>query len=101
MRPPYRDQYGTLNVVDKPRQPGRFELEVDEKVARSEGVGGWQHGPVFICDQANEETVDIPAWLRGLDEFPKPAGAQERIARIHRKAAELFDEIEELKGLYG
>lgn len=97
----YRDKYGVWNIEDKaPPADERFDLEVADKVARSEGVDGWSKGPVFICEQAAEEPVDSPAWLMGLDLYPKPFGVDERRARIHRKAADLWREIMELKALY-
>lgn len=101
MRPPYRDKYGVLNIEDKvPPRNERFDAEVEAKVARSVGVGGWAKGPVFICEQANDETIDIPSWLTGLDQYAKPAGAERLIAEIGIDAARLFEKIERLKGLY-
>ena len=79
---------------------GLFDRDVEEKVARSKNVNGWARGPVFICEQAAEEPVDVPAWLTGLDLYPKPAGVDEHVARIHRKAAELWAEVEALKERY-
>jgi hypothetical protein len=101
MKAPYRDRFGVWTVEDKPvPRNARFDAEVDAKVARSTGVGGWAKGPVFIIEQAAEEPVDVPAWLTGLDQYDKPAGVDARLERIHRKAADLFDEIEALKDLY-
>lgn len=101
MRPPYRDQYGVLNIEDKvPPRNARFDAEVEAKVARSEGVGGWAKGPGFILDEAQDEAIDLPSWLRGLDEFPKPAGADELIGEIGMDAAAIFRKLERLKGLY-
>lgn len=101
MRKPFRDKYGVWIVEDKPAPRNlRFDREVELKVARSAGVGGWAKGPVFIIEQAQDEQIDTPAWLTGLDQYPKPAGVDDRVARIHRLAADLFEEIEALKGLY-
>ena len=79
---------------------GRFADAVEAKVESSAGVNGWRHGPTHICGQAIEETVDVAAWLRGLDEFEKPAGAEDLIAMITGDAALLFEAIERLKATY-
>lgn len=101
MKSPYVDQYGVWNIEDKPaRRNERFDAEVEAKVARSAGVGGWAKGPGFIIEQAAEEPVDVPAWLTGLSEYPQPPGLHARLDEIHRKAAELWQDIEDLKGLY-
>lgn len=101
MRPPYRDQYGVLNIEDKvPPRNDRFDAEVEAKVARSVGVGGWAKGPGYIIEQAAEEPVDVPSWLTGLLEYPKPAGLDARLEEIHRDAADLWVKIEALKELY-
>lgn len=101
MKPPYRDRYGVWNVEDKPRPRNeRFDREVEAKVARSSGVDGWRHGPVFICEQAADEQIDTPAWLRGLDLFDKPPGAERLIAEIHADSAGVFEKIERLWRLY-
>lgn len=101
MKPPFRDRYGVLHLEDKtkPRNE-RFDREVEEKVARSAGVGGWAKGPVFIIEQAAEEPVDVPAWLTGLLEYSQPPGLGERLEEIHRDAADLWQKIENLKGMY-
>jgi hypothetical protein len=101
MKPPFRDRYGVLHLEDKtkPRNE-RFDREVEEKVARSAGVGGWAKGPVFIIEQAAEEPVDVPSWLTGLGEFPKPPGLDARLEEIHQDAADLWKKIEALKGMY-
>lgn len=104
MRAPYVDQYGVLNVEGKPASadslPAGFRAEVEAKVARSSGVGGWAKGPGFILNEAQDEAVDLPSWLRGLDEFPKPEGAAELIGEIGMDAAAIFQKLERLKGLY-
>lgn len=97
----YRDRYGVWNVEDKPKpRDEEFWAAVAAKIAASEGVNGWRHGPQFITDQANDETIDIPAWLTGLDLYPLPPGAKELRAEIGEDAAELFRKIEKLKGMY-
>lgn len=101
MRDGWRDRYGVWNVVDRPKPRNHvFEAEVEKKVSRSVDVDGWKHGPFFIIDQANEETVDIPAWLRGLDRHPKPPGVDELVAEIGEEAADLFDKIRKLRRMY-
>lgn len=101
MRPPYRDRYGVLNIEDKvPPRNARFDAEVEAKVARSVGVGGWAKGVDYIISQAAEEPIDSPAWLRGLLQYPQPAGLEERLEEIHRDAADLWAKIEALKELY-
>jgi len=101
MKPPYKDRYGVWNVEDKPRPVNElFWDEVDSKIAASSGVDGWRHGPVFICEQAIDECIDVPAWLTGLDGFDKPAGADSLVAEIGEDAEALFVKIERLKGLY-
>lgn len=101
MRPPYRDRYGVLNIEDKvPPRNARFDAEVEAKVARSVGVGGWAKGPGYIIEQAQDEQIDTPAWLTGLLEYPKPAGLDARLEEIHRDAADLWAKIEALKELY-
>lgn len=101
MKSPYRDQYGVWNIEDKPApRIDRFDAEVKAKVAGSAGVGGWVKGPAFIIEQAAEEPVDVPAWLTGLLQHPQPPGLDARLERIHRKAADLWQDIEDLKGLY-
>ena len=101
MRKPFRDKYGVWIVEDKPAPRNlRFDREVELKVARSAGVGGWAKGPLFIIEQAAEEPVDVPAWLTGLGEFPKPPGLDARLEEIHRDAADLWQKIENLKALY-
>lgn len=101
MRAPYKDAYGVWNIEDKPRPVNeRFWDEVDSKVAASSGVDGWRHGPVFIVEQANDECIDIPSWLTGLEGFDKPVGADRLIAEIGEDAEVLFGKIERLKALY-
>mgnify|MGYP000718701008 CR=1 FL=1 len=78
-----------------------FADAVESKVETSAEVNGWRHGPAHICEQAIEETVDIAAWLRGLDEFEKPAGAEDLIATVTGDAALLFEAVGRLKGMYG
>ena len=98
------DEYGVWNVVGKhvtrDSWPADFRALVDAKVARSTGVDGWKHGPVFITEQAQDEQVDTPAWLTGLTLFPFPEGAEELVAEIGLDAAKLFAKIARLKGMY-
>ena len=97
----WRDEYGVWNVEDKAREPNReFEQAVEDKVAKSAGVDGWRKGPGFIIDQAAEEPVDVPAWLKGLDEHPKPVGVDSLVGEIGVDAERLWEKIQRLKGLY-
>lgn len=104
MRPPYRDQYGVWNVEGKPATreslPAGFRAAVEAKVARSADVGGWAKGPLFILAEAQDEAIDLPSWLRGLDEFEKPEGAEALIGEIGMDAAAIFRKVELLKELY-
>lgn len=61
---------------------------------------GWAKGPDYICEQAADEPVDVPGWLRGLDLYPKPDGAEELIALIASDAGTLFEAIGRLRGMY-
>lgn len=97
----YWDRWGVWNVEDKqPVIDPDFLEAVEEKVARSTDVGGWQHGPVFIVEQAQDEQVDTPSWLTGLDEYPKPPGADALIKEIAADSAALHAKLERLKRLY-
>ena len=101
MRKPFRDKYGVWIVEDKPAPRNlRFDREVELKVARSAGVGGWAKGPVFIIEQAQDEQIDTPAWLTGLDQYEKPPGAADLIAEIGEDAAGIFEKIERLRCMY-
>ena len=101
---PYRDQFGVWNVEGKPvtrdSLPAAFRAEVEAKVNRSTGVGGWSKGPAFILDEAQDEAIDLPAWLRGLDLFDMPDGAADLIGEIGLDAAAIYRKLERLKGLY-
>lgn len=77
-----------------------YAAEVDRRVEANQGNGGWDNGPESICDEAIEETVDTAAWLRGLDGYPKPAGADDLIATIALDAALLFEAVHRLRDLY-
>lgn len=89
------------NVENKLRKPDPvFWGQVEEKVARSADVGGWQHGPIYIIEQAQDEQIDTPAWLTGLDLYEKPPGAEELIGEIGDDAARLFVKIERLRKMY-
>lgn len=85
----------------------RFAEAVERKVeqvtvdiATGRAVDGWAKGPLFICDQAGDEPIDVAGWLRGLDEFPKPPGAEDLIATIVGDAALLYDAIDRLRQMY-
>lgn len=98
----WRDRYGVWNVEDKSPVPNPvFWQEVDDKIAASEGVDGWSKGPGFIIDQAAEEPLDVPGWLKGLDEHPKPVGVDSLVDEIGMDAERLWEKIQRLKGMYG
>lgn len=78
---------------------GFFDL-VEDKVRKSAEVGGWKRGPLAIIDEAADECVDAPAWLRGLDTHPKPAGVDDQVRRIQYDAALLWHEIQKLREMY-
>lgn len=89
------------NVENKLRKPDPvFWGQVEEKVARSADVGGWSKGPVSIASEQADEAIDIPAWGRGYDLYPKPAGADELIREIGEDSEALFRKILRLKELY-
>lgn len=77
-----------------------YSAEVDRQVARNEGKGGWAKGPESICSETLEETVDIAAWLRGLDRYPMTWAQRLKIDAIVNDAALLFEEIDRLKNTY-
>lgn len=98
---PYRDRFGVWNVEGKPKPRNEeFWAAVEAKVKASAGVDGWRNGPLFITDNAADEQIDTPAWLTGLDLYPFPPGAKELRAEIGEDAADLFEKIQRLKGMY-
>lgn len=80
---------------------GAYADAVEAKIEASVEVGGWAKGPAAICAEATEEAIDIAAWLRGLDGYPKPGRAEGLIDTIIADAALLYDAIRELGRLYG
>lgn len=84
-----------------------FATEVDAKVeavgkavAAGEHVDGWAQGPSGICAQAQDECVDVPGWLRGLDRFPMTGEQQQLIDVITAYAELLFHAIGRLAETY-
>lgn len=75
--------------------------EVDAQVARNEGRGGWDRGPLAIIAEAAEEQVDTAAWLRGLDQYPMTACQRDRIERIVNDSRLIWEELGELRRSLG
>lgn len=74
--------------------------EVDAQVARNEGRGGWDRGPLAIIAEAAEEAVDISAWLRGLAGYPMTAALLDRVERIVGDSRLIWEELGELGRSY-
>jgi hypothetical protein len=73
-----------------------YSDEVDAQVARNEGSGGWERGPLAICQEAAEEAIDIAAWLRGLDGYPMTGAQLDRIERVVGDSRLIWEELREL-----
>jgi hypothetical protein len=77
-----------------------YEQLVELKVEASVEVGGWQRGEVSICREARDESLDIAAWLRGLDGYLMSAEQLARVDRIVELAREAHAELLELELSY-
>jgi len=86
-------EYGPVTLPD-------FASEVDRRVAENTGNGGWDNGPVSICDEVAEELVDVAGWLRGLEQYEMTPEQRHRIDTIVADASLIWDAVAELKATY-
>lgn len=78
------------------RMRSSYEDEVEAQIARNEGKGGWDRGPLAIVHEAAEEAVDISAWLRGLEGYPLTGAQLDRIERVVGDSRLIWEELREL-----
>lgn len=84
-----------------PEPGGRFPEAVDEKIrwvaaeiAAGRHEDGWAQGPRRIVEEMIDETIDIPAWARGLELYEVSERVEARIERAIEHASEAYTELQ-------